>query len=250
MRDEIRAKCQHLISLSGDIHLAGDAGAQRVIICKVNICAEWRKLTFSCLKRVRILISRNVRWQYVWCSKGEIFLMATRVFVSSSVADLHTHTDNDNGNHSVSTVLILDEQQYSSKIDAAWIFFGGTNTKIRRIFHFAARWQRQRTTYESFMSSSIIRINLLPMNKMFGKQQLCVGDRRHRRREQGFLERRQWHGMINSRDMGERAMLLDTPRCPEPKMTGPAYLSMSEGWGCVSLHSQWSSIHNLFMWLI
>ncbi len=25
---------------------------------------------FSCLKRVRILTSRSVRWQYVWCSNG------------------------------------------------------------------------------------------------------------------------------------------------------------------------------------
>lgn len=42
------------------------------------------RLTFSCLNRVNILISRNVRWQYVWCSNGDIFLMATFVFVTLS----------------------------------------------------------------------------------------------------------------------------------------------------------------------
>lgn len=45
-------------------------------------------LTFSCLKRVRILISRKVRWQKVWCSKGDIFLIATLSFVRVSNADL------------------------------------------------------------------------------------------------------------------------------------------------------------------
>lgn len=34
------------------------------------------------------MISRNVRWQYVWCSNGEIFFIATLVFVALSVADL------------------------------------------------------------------------------------------------------------------------------------------------------------------
>jgi hypothetical protein len=41
-------------------------------------------LTFSCLNLVRILISLNVRWQYVWCSNGDIFLIATLVFVTLS----------------------------------------------------------------------------------------------------------------------------------------------------------------------
>ena len=45
-------------------------------------------LTFSCLNLVRILISLNVRWQYVWCSNGEIFLMATRDLFTLSHADL------------------------------------------------------------------------------------------------------------------------------------------------------------------
>ena len=45
-------------------------------------------LTFSCLNRVRILISLKVRWQYVWCSNGEIFFIATRAFVRLSCADL------------------------------------------------------------------------------------------------------------------------------------------------------------------
>ena len=45
-------------------------------------------LTFSCWKRVRILISLRVRWQYVWCSKGRIFLMATFMLFWVSVAEL------------------------------------------------------------------------------------------------------------------------------------------------------------------
>jgi len=44
--------------------------------------------TFSCLNRVNIFISRRVLWQYVWCSKGEIFFIATFVFVTWSNADL------------------------------------------------------------------------------------------------------------------------------------------------------------------
>ncbi|TNN58175.1 hypothetical protein EYF80_031608 [Liparis tanakae] len=47
-------------------------------------------MMFSCLKRMRILISLRVRWQYVWCSKGLIFLMATRVLLSRSCAALIT----------------------------------------------------------------------------------------------------------------------------------------------------------------
>ena len=46
--------------------------------------------TFSCLNRVKIFISRRVLWQYVWCSKGEIFFMATFVFNTWSNADLFT----------------------------------------------------------------------------------------------------------------------------------------------------------------
>ena len=45
-------------------------------------------MMFSCLKRSRILISLRVRWQYVWCSKGLIFLMATRTLFSRSWAAL------------------------------------------------------------------------------------------------------------------------------------------------------------------
>lgn len=45
-------------------------------------------LTFSCLNRRKILISRNVRWQYVWCSNGLIFLMATLCPVALSNAEL------------------------------------------------------------------------------------------------------------------------------------------------------------------
>lgn len=41
-------------------------------------------MMFSWRKRSRILISRSVRWQYVWCSNGLIFLMAARVFVTWS----------------------------------------------------------------------------------------------------------------------------------------------------------------------
>ena len=46
------------------------------------------KLTFSCLNRLRILISLKVRWQYVWCSKGRIFLIATFFLVLLSSAEL------------------------------------------------------------------------------------------------------------------------------------------------------------------
>ena len=46
------------------------------------------RLTFSCLKRLRIFISRRVLWQYVWCSKGLIFLMATLAPVMLSKAEL------------------------------------------------------------------------------------------------------------------------------------------------------------------
>lgn len=53
---------------------------------------KWEILTFSCFNLLRILISRNVRWQYVWCSNGEIFLIATRVSVTLSVAALKTKT--------------------------------------------------------------------------------------------------------------------------------------------------------------
>jgi len=45
-------------------------------------------LTFSCLNRVRIFISRNVLWQYVWCSNGEIFFTATLALFVLSNADL------------------------------------------------------------------------------------------------------------------------------------------------------------------
>lgn len=45
-------------------------------------------MMFSWRKRSRILISRSVRWQYVWCSNGLIFLMATRWFVLLSRAEL------------------------------------------------------------------------------------------------------------------------------------------------------------------
>ena len=44
--------------------------------------------TFSCLNRVKIFISRRVLWQYVWCSKGEIFFIATFVLITWSNADL------------------------------------------------------------------------------------------------------------------------------------------------------------------
>lgn len=45
-------------------------------------------MMFSWWKRSRILISLSVRWQYVWCSNGLIFLMATRWFVKLSRAEL------------------------------------------------------------------------------------------------------------------------------------------------------------------
>lgn len=45
-------------------------------------------LTFSCLNLVNILISLSVLWQYVWCSNGEIFLIATFCLVTVSRADL------------------------------------------------------------------------------------------------------------------------------------------------------------------
>lgn len=45
-------------------------------------------LTFSCLNLVRIFISLRVLWQYVWCSNGDIFLMATFIFVTESNAEL------------------------------------------------------------------------------------------------------------------------------------------------------------------
>ncbi len=45
-------------------------------------------MMFSCLKRSRILISRSVRWQYVWCSNGLIFFMATRALLSRLYAEL------------------------------------------------------------------------------------------------------------------------------------------------------------------
>lgn len=45
-------------------------------------------MIFSWWKRSRILISLSVRWQYVWCSNGLIFLMATRWFVKLSRAEL------------------------------------------------------------------------------------------------------------------------------------------------------------------
>lgn len=48
-------------------------------------------LTFSWLKWVKILISRSVRWQNVWCSNGAIFLIATRCFVTLSVAALEIY---------------------------------------------------------------------------------------------------------------------------------------------------------------
>lgn len=48
---------------------------------------DWA-LTFSCLNRLKILISRRVLWQYVWCSKGLIFLIATRCPVLLSFAEL------------------------------------------------------------------------------------------------------------------------------------------------------------------
>ena len=62
------------------------------IISAVNHGMYWAminsRLTFSCLNLVRILISRRVLWQYVWCSKGDIFLIATFVLVTLSLADL------------------------------------------------------------------------------------------------------------------------------------------------------------------
>lgn len=58
---------------------------------------KWEILTFSCFNLLRILISRNVRWQYVWCSNGEIFLIATRVSVTLSVAALKTKTHTHRG---------------------------------------------------------------------------------------------------------------------------------------------------------
>lgn len=45
-------------------------------------------MIFSWWKRSRILISLSVRWQYVWCSNGLIFLMATRWLVTLSTAEL------------------------------------------------------------------------------------------------------------------------------------------------------------------
>lgn len=45
-------------------------------------------MIFSWWKRSRILISLSVRWQYVWCSNGLIFLMATRWLVTLSIAEL------------------------------------------------------------------------------------------------------------------------------------------------------------------
>ena len=46
--------------------------------------------TFSWWKCARILISRSVRWQKVWCSKGVTFLMATLSPVRLSVAELQS----------------------------------------------------------------------------------------------------------------------------------------------------------------
>jgi len=45
-------------------------------------------MIFSWWKRSRILISLSVRWQYVWCSNGLIFLMATRWVETLSLAEL------------------------------------------------------------------------------------------------------------------------------------------------------------------
>ena len=51
--------------------------------------AKQHWLTFSWWKRVNIFISRNVRWQYVWCSKGLIFFIATLPVLLLSWAELH-----------------------------------------------------------------------------------------------------------------------------------------------------------------
>ena len=51
--------------------------------------AIFKKFTFSCLKCSKILISRWVLWQKVWCSNGVILLMATSSWVTLSVAELY-----------------------------------------------------------------------------------------------------------------------------------------------------------------
>lgn len=59
-------------------------------------------MIFSWWKRSRILISLSVRWQYVWCSNGLIFLMATRWLVTLSRAELGERVDVERGTKQVS----------------------------------------------------------------------------------------------------------------------------------------------------
>jgi len=77
---------------------------------KYNFGKNNTTLTFSCWKRVRILISLSVRWQYVWCSKGRIFLIATFIFFWVSVAEL------EEGKHDCSK-LSQTWHTHQSKID-------------------------------------------------------------------------------------------------------------------------------------
>lgn len=66
-------------------------------------------MIFSWWKRSRILISLSVRWQYVWCSNGLIFLMATRELVTLSIAELD-RVDVERGTQQVSCYTLYTPQ--------------------------------------------------------------------------------------------------------------------------------------------
>lgn len=82
-------------------------------------------LTFSWENRVRILISLNVRWQYVRCSNGEIFLMATlRLSSFVSFAELRNGSWIDLMNERIDSMLVYNgtvciiQSDKDSKVDS------------------------------------------------------------------------------------------------------------------------------------
>lgn len=96
-------------------------------------------LTFSCLNLVSILISRSVLWQYVWCSKGEIFLIATFCLVILSMAALNRRDANTKIEYKANQVSVHHNKYQASTlkslgIPCIWQNKIKTKTKFNRAF--------------------------------------------------------------------------------------------------------------------